>query len=167
MLATTAPLALVAPRGRAVRVDGEVVGRGPVWMRKPAGRHLIESARPDGGFGPGRWIVVDGEPSAPVILAEPATAPSAGARRARKAELDRRLDRRRLAGCVRALEKQGMIGGTHVELEIGVGATGAIEFLNLAGTDLPDRVAACVRDVVAGTRFAAGARATWRQRITF
>src|SRR5204863_6887108 len=55
MLATTAPLALIAPRGHAVRVDGEVVGAGPVWMRKPAGRHLIEAERARGGFGPGRW----------------------------------------------------------------------------------------------------------------
>lgn len=172
-LATTAPLSLVAPRDRAVRVDGEIVGKGPVWMRKPAGRHLIEAARADGAFGRGRWIVVDGQPVPPVVLAEaaPATATDAAAvgaaRAARKAELERAIDRGRVAGCVRALEKQGMTAGTHVELEIGVGPTGAIRFLNIAGTDLPDRVARCVRDAVGDARLAAGPAATWRHRIGF
>lgn len=171
MLATTAPIALIAPRGRAVRIDGEVVGAGPLWMRKPAGRHLIEAERATGDFGPGRWIVLDGQPRVPVNLAEdPAASGSAsatGARKARKAELARRLDRGRLSGCVRALAKQDMAAGTFVELEIGVGPSGAIEFLNIAGTDLPDRVARCVRDVVADARLAAGPRATWRDRISF
>ncbi len=169
MLATTAPLALVAPRGRAVRIDGEVIGAGAIWKRMPAGRHLIEAERATGTFGPGRWIAVDGQPIAPVILADdgggsPATT---AARTARKSELVRRLDQHRLQGCVRALQKQGTLAGTHVELEIGVDTGGAIEFLNIADTDLPDRVAGCVRDVVADARLGAGARATWRHRISF
>lgn len=169
VLATTAPLALEAPRGRAVRVDGEVVGAGPVWMRVPAGRHLVEAERADGELGPGRWIVVDGRPTPPVSLGDvppPQTSPAA-ARRARESELGRRIDRGRLQGCVRALAKQGMAAGTHVDLEIGVDARGAIEFLNLAGTDLPDRVAGCVRDVIADARLGAGPRATWRHRVGF
>jgi hypothetical protein len=32
-------------------------------------------------------------------------------------------------------------------------------------TDLPLATAGCVRDILAGVRFPAGAAATWRQRI--
>ena len=173
MLRTTAPLALVAPRGRAVRVDGEIVGAGPVWLRKPAGRHLIEAERGKGGFGPGRWVVLDGQPSSPVILAEaPAgdgvtAARAAAGLQARKAELARHLDHGRLAACVRKLAKQGAAAGTHVDLELGVAASGAREYLNLGDTDLPLGVASCVRDVVGDVRFGAGARASWTHRITF
>ena len=173
MLATTAPLALIAPRGRSVRVDGEVVGTGPVWMRKPAGRHLVEAERAQGGFGPGRWVVLDGQPIGPVILADagPRAPAMNAARLARKTELARRLDHGGLQGrlqrCVSAQAKQSMAAGTHVELEVCVDGAGAITCLNIADTDLPGRVAGCVRDVVADAHFGAGARATWLHRISF
>ncbi|HVV83786.1 MAG TPA: FecR domain-containing protein, partial [Kofleriaceae bacterium] len=177
MLATTAPLSLVAPRGRSVKVDGEIVGSGPIWMRKPAGRHLIEAERARGGFGPGRWVVVDERPSAPVILAEAtpagraaAAAPLASASaavRARKAELERNLDHVRLASCVRTLAKQVALAGTHVDLQLEVDGGGAISFLNIVHSDLPDRPTECVRDAVNAAHFAAGARASWRERISF
>lgn len=179
VLRTTGPLAVVAPRASAVRVDGVVVGAGPVWMRVPAGRHLVEAERAPGRFAPGRWIEVGTAPAGPLVLAADPPAPARGAaatkpdqtpaaaRRARKAELTRALDQGRVRTCVRALAKQGIAEGTHVELEIGVDAGGALRFLNIAGTDLPARVADCVRDAVAATRLGAGPAATWRQRISF
>jgi hypothetical protein len=170
-LRTTAPLAVIAPRLRAVRVDGVVVGSGPVWMRVAPGRHLVEAERARGHFGPSRWVEVEGTTSRPLVLAAadarpPRDGTSAG-RKARRAELTRALDQGRLRTCVRALEKQGIVAGTHVELEIGVDENGAIRFLNIGSTDLPSRAVACVRDTVAASRLHAGAAASWRQRITF
>jgi hypothetical protein len=82
------------------------------------------------------------------------------------AQLEEALDRGRAAACLRALTKQG-IADTYLELEVGIDASGAVSFLNIAGTDLPRSMASCVRDVVAAVRFPAGAAATWRHRITF
>ncbi len=181
VLATTAPLAVRVAPEQGVRVDGEVIGAGPLWMRLPAGRHLIEAELGGGDFGPGRWIELDGRQTAPIDLGDgpvatlegvpsaPARplASSAAARTARKNQLITLLDRGRLNGCVRALAKQGMAAGTSLELEIGVDAGGAIEFLNIVDTDLPDRVAGCVRDVVGLVRLPDGPRATWRHRVSF
>lgn len=171
-LRTTAPLAILAPRARAVKVDGVVIGRGPVWMRVSPGRHLVEAELAPGRFSPARWVEVDGTTTRPVTLtaAEPDEPPPVGgpeARRARRAELARALDQGRLRTCVRALDKQGIAAGTHVELEIGVDAAGAIRFLNIADTSLPARAAACVRDAVAAARLGAGVAASWRHRVTF
>lgn len=77
------------------------------------------------------------------------------------------LDQGRLRTCMRALEKQGLSAGTHVDLEVGVDGNGAIRFLNIADTDLPARTAGCVRDAVAASRLGHGAAATWRHRISF
>ncbi len=171
VLRTTAPLAVVAPRARAVRVDGVVIGTGPVWMRVAPGRHLVDAERAPGRFSPARWVEVDGAASRPLVLADATpggspTGPAAG-RRARKTELEQALDQSRLRSCVRALEKQGIAAGTHVELEVGVDGAGAIRFLNITNTDLPARAAGCVRDAVAASRLGAGAAASWRHRIRF
>jgi hypothetical protein len=170
VLRTTVPLAVVAPRSRAVRVDGVVVGSGPVWMRVAPGRHLVEAEQAPGRFSPARWVEVGAGPSRPLVLAAAAPPPTAehrAGRAARRAELARVLDQGRLRTCVRALEKQGIAAGTHVDLELGVDGNGAIRFLNIAGTDLPARTAGCVRDAVAAARLGAGAAATWRHRISF
>lgn len=171
VLRTTAPLAVVAPRMRAVRVDGVVVGKGPVWMRVAPGRHLVEAEQAPGRFSPARWVEVGAGPSKPLLLAEapppPAVDGTRAGRAARRAELARVLDQGRLRTCVRALEKQGIAAGTHVDLELGVDANGAIRFLNIADTDLPARTAGCVRDAVAAARLGTGAAATWRHRISF
>jgi hypothetical protein len=68
---------------------------------------------------------------------------------------------------VRGLAKQGLAAGTFVVLELGVDETGAVSFLNVGSTDLPERLAACVRDVVADVRFPPGPAATWRHKIGF
>jgi hypothetical protein len=109
-------------------------------------------------------------PSKPLVLAQAKKDPTAGSaagRRARKNELERALDRGRLRTCVRDIAKQGLLDGTHVELEIGVDANGAIRFLNIAGTDLPSRASSCIRDTVASAHLGSGAAASWRHRINF
>lgn len=173
---TTAGLALVVPPGQPVAVDGVIIGAGSVWRRVAPGRHLIESTDGTGRARPGQWIEVDASSvDKPIVLAaapttaEPALAASgtAAARRARLLELSRAIDQTQLRGCVRSLAKQGLADGTHVELEIGVQASGTIRYLNIVDTDLPDRVVACVRDVVGATTLGRGAQVSWRHQISF
>ena len=170
VLRTTRPLAVVAPRSRAVRVDNRIVGSGPIWMLVAPGSHEVAAETAPGRFAPGRWVEVGDAPAKPLVLAESARpAPavtSAAARNARKQELERRLDRGRLRTCVRDIEKQGLLEGTYVELEIGVDAGGAISFLNVGETNLGSR-ASCIRDAVASARLGPGAAASWRHRIAF
>ncbi len=169
---TTAALPLVVPhRPRRDRSTACRPGVGALWRRLPPGRHLVE-ARGRDGRAASQWVELDGATAdRPVALAqaEPALAAigTATARRQRLVELSRALDQEQLRGCVRSLAKQGLADGTHVELEVGVQASGAIRYLNIVDTDLPDRVAACVRDVVGQTRLGAGAQVSWRHRVTF
>ena len=169
---TTATLPLVVPAGRAVSIDGVATGAGPLWRRLPPGRHLVETRDGAGRVTAGQWVELDGTaPERPVVVAsaEPAltTTGTASARKQRLVELSRALDSQQLRSCVRSLAKQGLADGTHVELEVGVQASGTIRFLNIVDTDLPERVAACVRDVVSQTRLGAGAQVSWRHTITF
>jgi hypothetical protein len=176
---TSTPLSIAAPRGRAIRVDGVTVGDGPLVVRVASGRHLVEAATADGRrFAAGEWIEAgpgrdDGRidarvdvSSALAAIASPAVNPAA-ARAARQADLEHGLDTGRASACLRPLAKQGVAAGTHVELEISVDASGAIGMLNLGDTDLPARVASCVRDVVATVRFPRGPAATFTHRIDF
>jgi hypothetical protein len=178
---TSAPLAIVAPPSRAVRVDGVVVGDGPLTLRVMSGRHLVEAQSSGGRFAAGEWVEAgpgrdDGRIDARIEVhaaapsASGATAgPIAGtveARAARDAELVTRLDQPRVSTCLRALAKQG-IGDTHLTLELGVDAGGAITFLNVVDTDLPDTMSSCVRDAVAAVRFARGPAATFKHRLDF
>lgn len=155
LLATTAPVAIAAPSSRPVRIDGVVVGHGAVAVRVMSGRHMVND----------RWVATrdDGVPTEVSIASEK---PSAG-RSVRRAQLEKSVNHARLSACMRALSKQGLAAGTSIALEIGVDATGAVSYLNVADTDLPASVASCVRDVVAQVRFPAGPAATWRHKLSF
>jgi hypothetical protein len=175
LLRTTAPVAVSAAAGRAVRIDGEPVGRGALTVRVMSGRHLVEAERAPGRWTDGAWITTrdDGTP-VEVAIDVPATASDRADRtdrsaaiEARRGELDRLVDRTRVRSCLRSLDKQGLAAGTHVVLHIGVDRTGAVSFLNVGATDLPASAAGCVRDVVSEVSFAAGANASWRHRFSF
>jgi ferric-dicitrate binding protein FerR (iron transport regulator) len=168
LLRTTGPLAIGAPAKRAVRIDGVTVGRGDLTVRVMSGRHLVEAETAPGRFGAGHWVATrdDGAP-AEVALSAAAPASSRGAVKTRRAQLEAKVDHARAASCVRGLAKQGLAAGTFVVLELGVDETGAVSFLNVGSTDLPERLAACVRDVVADVRFPPGPAATWRHKIGF
>lgn len=170
LLRTTGPLSIAAPASRAVRIDGVGVGRGDMTVRVMSGRHLVEAERAPGRFAPGQWVATrdDGTPAQVTLTAPEATTSSAtGAVKTRRGQLDGKLDRARAASCVRSLAKQGLAEGTFVVLELGVDETGAVSFLNVGSTDLPDRMASCVRDIVALVRFPAGPEAVWKHRISF
>lgn len=170
VLRTTRPFAVIAPRSRAVQVDNKIIGSGPVWLRVAPGSHHVAVETAPGQFSKGQWEEIGDAPRAPLVLAERKKDPTAGGaagRTARKNELTRLVDRGRVRTCVREIEKQGLLEGTHIELEIGVDGNGAIRFLNIADTDLPSRASACIRDTVAAAQLGSGAAATWRHRISF
>jgi hypothetical protein len=170
VLRTTRPFAVVAPRSRAVRVDGEIVGSGAIWMRVAPGRHMVEAETAPDRFAKGEWFTVGDAPAKPIVLAQARKDPAAGTasgRSARKNELERAIDRGRVRACVRKIESQGLLADTFVELEIGVDGNGAIRFLNIAETDLPSGAASCIRDTISASRLGSGAAATWRHRISF
>ena len=170
LLRTTGPLSIGAPAKRAVRIDGVEVGRGDLSVRVMSGRHLVEAERAPGRYAPGQWVATrdDGAPAEIALAPSPEkTTTATGGVKTRRAQLDARLDMARAASCVRSLAKQGLAEGTHVVLELGVDETGAVSFLNVGSTDLPDRMATCVRDLVAHVRFPAGPAATWKHRIGF
>lgn len=168
LLRTTAPLSIAAAPGRSVKVDGVVIGGGEVTLRVMSGRHLVEVERAPGRFAAGQWVATrdDGRPVR-VAAEAPAAASSASGVATRRRQLAAAVDHGAMRACLRGLAKQGLAAGTHVELSLGVDATGAVSYLNLGDTDLPTSLASCVRDVVARVRFAPGAAARWRHRFSF
>ncbi len=169
LLRTSGPLAIAAPAGRAVRVDGVVMGAGAVTMRVMSGRHLVEVERAPGRYGAARWVATrdDGRPTRVAAAVPEPRERGSSASSARRGQLEDQVDHRAMRGCLRGLAKQGLAAGTHVEVKIGVDETGAVTYLNLGDTDLPASTASCVRDVVARVRFAAGDAASWRHRFSF
>ncbi len=157
---TTGPLEVHAAPGRPIRVDGVVIGSGPLIVRVMPGRHLVESDKT-----PGQWIEAGGKVDVPD--APPAQPSKKAGVATRRKQLETAVDDRRLANCVRDLARQGLSEGTYVVLSIGVDATGAISYLNVGDTDLPSANASCVRDLVAEVAFPAGPPATWKHRVSF
>jgi hypothetical protein len=164
----------VAP-GRAVRVDGVDVGKGPLSLRVTSGRYLVQAERAPGRWSDAEWLEVGAADSAHLEVvaaraegggARPDAPTTPAARDERHGQLERLLDRGRVVTCLRALTKQG-ITDTFVELDLGIDGDGAVSFLNIADTDLPRSTAACVRDAVSAIQFPAGPAATWRHRLTF
>lgn len=170
MRLTTGPVEVRAGRGRAIRVDGMPVGFGALTVRVMSGRHLVEAERAPGTYGAGEWVTTDDTTGAKVAIADAPAKPATSKRAAvetRRRQLQAAVDARRIANCVRDLARQGLADGTHVELEIRVDETGAVNYLNVGDTDLPSANATCVRDVVASVAFPAGPAARWQHRVSF
>ena len=133
-----------------------------------SGRHHVET-----GEGRGSWVRL--EPGArEVAELAPAPAPATSRQLAREAEQTRRgqLDRalghgRRVRPCLRQLEKQGLLQGSFVVLDLGVNRDGSLGYLNVAQTNLPSQAAACARTVVDAARLPGGPAAELRYRIAF
>jgi len=166
--ATSATLRLAATGDQPIEVDGEVVGQGSFRARVMSGRHHVET-----GEGRGSWIRL--EPGADEVaeLAPAAPPPSTRqlahkAERTRRGQLDRALGHgRRVRPCLRQLEKQGLLDGSFVVLDLGVNRDGSLGYLNVAQTNLPAQAAACVRTVVDAARLPDGPSAELRYRIAF
>jgi ferric-dicitrate binding protein FerR (iron transport regulator) len=178
--ATTVELALEAdaasihgrPTGVAVRVDGVELGEAPMRVRVAPGRHLVEAADGTGRFHRVEWVTVEaGHPaSVRVELALPGfgAPPPASAAADRRHQLLAGIDHARLGRCVRSIVRSGVAasGDLAVQIEIGVDAAGAVNFLNITDPgDLDAATTACVHDVLADVHFPAGGAASWHERV--
>lgn len=161
LIAGSSPLEIATAGRRDVRVDGVELGQAPMRVRVLPGRHTVEVADGAGRYRRAGWVDVGGKPARLEIAADPPPSRGIGERRR---QLATGMDRPRLAHCTRAIAKSGLTG-TYVQIEISVDANGAVNFLNVIDTDLPNATASCVRDALADIRFGKGAAATWRERI--
>jgi hypothetical protein len=158
-----APLEIASATRRDVRVDGVELGAAPLRVRVMPGRHTVEIADRAGRYRRAGWADVTA--SKPARLDVPPEAPAAptGGVAQRKKQLDSGIDRAKLRACTRRLAKEG-ITGAYVDVEIGVDAAGAVNFMNL-DSDLAGTTNDCVKAVLQGVQFGAGPAATWRERI--
>ncbi len=168
--ATTVELALEADAPRPVRVDGVERGDAPMRVRVAPGRHLVEAADGTGRFHRIEWVTVEaGHPVSVRVELAPSPPPPASAAADRRRQLLAGVDHARLAHCVHSIVKNGIVsasGDLFVQIEIGVDAAGAVNFLNVTDPgDLDVATAACVHDVLADVHFPAGSAASWHERV--
>ena len=169
-LASSAPLEIDTAGRRSVRVDGLELGTAPMRVRVMPGRHTVEAADGAGRYRRAGWIDV-AAPEAGARIArldvrvDPSPSPSFGGIAARQRFLRASIDRKQINQCLRKIAKAGLMSGTYVAIEIGVDAQGAVGFLNVLDSDLPNSTSRCIRGVLADVRFTPGAAATWRERI--
>jgi hypothetical protein len=159
----SAPLEIATSGRRDVRVDGVELGPAPLRVRVMPGRHTVETADGAGRYRRDGWVDVAAAPGG-TRFEIPAEPPRTGGIVERQRQLRARIDRPRLARCMRSIAKAGLTG-TYVQIELAVDAQGAVRFLNVIDTDLPSATASCVREVLAEVRFGRGAEATWRERV--
>jgi hypothetical protein len=169
LLASSAPLEVMAAGTREVRVDGIELGRAPLRVRVMPGRHTVEATDSAGRYRRAGWVDVaaptaGAKPARLEVAAEPAPGAAGAGTAERRRQLRAGIDRAGLARCTRSIAKAGLTG-TYVQIELSVDATGAVGFLNVIDTDLPSATASCVREVLADVRFKAGAAATWREKL--
>jgi hypothetical protein len=157
---TSAPLEIAGDR-RDVRVDGVELGTAPLRVRVMPGRHTVEAADRAGRFRRVGWVDVK---TGLARVDVPAEAPPVGGAAARKRELHVGMNRAALAACTRDLASAG-VGRTYVEIEIGVDAGGAINFLNIVETEIDSTHQRCVKEALDAVRFGPGPAASWRERI--
>jgi hypothetical protein len=160
---SAAPLEIASVNRRDVRVDGVELGAAPLRVRVMPGRHTVEVADRGGRYRRAGWAdVTASKPARLDVMPEAPVAPTGGVAQ-RKKQLDSGIDRAKLRACTRRLAKEG-ITGAYVDVEIGVDAAGAVNFMNL-DSDLAGTTNDCVKAVLQGVQFGAGAAASWRERI--
>lgn len=163
--ATSATLQVRSDGAGPVAVDGIEVASGSFRMRVMSGRHRVES--PDEPTG-GAWIETSpGAVGEAALEAPPAPRPDGIP--ARRAQLHKALaGSSAVRGCLSPLDKQGLVEGSYLVLDLGVEADGTLSHLNVGDTNMPRSVAACIRDVADDVTFAGGvAAADFDHRLEF
>jgi hypothetical protein len=147
-----AVLSIAAPAGAPVRVDGVEVGAGSFVLRAPPGRHLVESGTAS------RWVEVDGGAET-VTLVDPA-------RSERPSQVDAQLRAHR--GDVRLCAERGAGAEGSLEVEIGIGADGSVNFVAPVRASTAPEVDACLANLLRDRfTFPRGAAATVRKVISY
>jgi ferric-dicitrate binding protein FerR (iron transport regulator) len=157
LFATSAVLELDGGGG-PVEVDGVERGQGAFLLRVMSGRHRVESGRR------GEWV--EAAAGRRIEVTPPAAEPARGAA-VRRAQIADRLDRGRARQCLRPLEKQGLVEGSYLVLDVGVTASGSISHLNIVKSNLPAEAARCLRDRIDEIALPAGPAATVSYRLAF
>jgi hypothetical protein len=166
---TSTALEVSAAPGVPVVIDGLAVGDGSFQLRVMSGRHQLAA-----GDAEPSWIDAPAGPRpAPLTIdlqarAREAAADDAAARRLRRGQLAARLDHSRAARqCLRSLEKQGLVEGSHATFEVAIDGAGAKLHVNVVASNLPPHIERCLRDVVDDAALPAGPAATVRYRMSF
>lgn len=135
--ASTGGLEITAPRG-VLRLDGHLAGMAPIALRVDPGRHLVEV----GGIS--RWLEVDAGATASAALV------GAPPKSERPTQLDAALGKVNgaLESCARAPRKVDPTFAGELEVEIGIRADGALDYVTPV-RGIGDRdVEACVLDAL-------------------
>jgi hypothetical protein len=165
-LATSAPLEIATAGRRDVRLDGVELGAAPLRVRVMPGRHTVEAADSHGRYRRAGWVDVAAPSSAkPARLDVLPETPPTRRTDERRRQLTSGIDQARITQCLRKIAKSGLLTGAYVEIEIGVDAQGAKNYLNILHSDLPRDASSCVEGVLNDIRFKPGAAAEWKQRI--
>ena len=134
---TTGGLEVTAPRG-LLRLDGHVAGMAPLAIRVDPGRHLVEVG------GTSRWLEVEAGATASAALV------GAPPKSERPTQLDAALAKvgGALEACARAPRKVDPSFAGELEVEVGIRADGALDYVTPV-RGLGDRVVeACVLDAL-------------------
>jgi len=161
---SSAALDIATVGRRSVRLDGVELGQAPLRVRVMPGRHTVEAADRAGRYHRAGWVDVKAGTPARLDVHTDVDAPPTASSAARRRELHAGIaaHRPQLARCTRALAKAG-VTDTYVTIEISVDASGAVGFLNVLDSDLPN--VDCVLEALRDVRFGAGSAATWREKI--
>jgi hypothetical protein len=165
VLATTSVLEVDGGADSPVAVDGVHVGEGSFAIRLMSGRHRLDA--PDSRAG--EWLELrPGARRRERVAADGGARSRRRARRVRRGQLDRALeDSPGVARCVRPLEKRRLLEGAFIDFDIGVNHDGRLGHLNISRSNMPPRVARCLRHVVATLDLPAGPRATVHRTLSF
>ncbi len=158
LYATSGTLRLAAGPDDRVSVDGVERGTGTFLLRVMSGRHHVEK-----NGQAGRWVDL-----AAGTQQEGLDEPKPSAPAVRRTQVAQALQKsERIVGCLRPLEKQGLLDGSFIELDLGINRDGSLGHLNIVESNMPLDVARCVRNRVDTVKFPAGPQATVRYRMEY
>jgi ferric-dicitrate binding protein FerR (iron transport regulator) len=160
--AASAVLHINAPAGTPVSIDDIAVGKGPVVVRVPPGRHLV------GAGGRSRWVETE-----PGVTAE-AEAPSVPVHSTRISERARQVEgqlakhHQRFEVCANRVRAVDPDYTDELVVEIDIGSDGSLRSV-VAVKGLPDQVTeSCLLDVIRQEfMFPPGSRDTVRKSLRF
>ncbi len=150
-----------------VALDGIALASGDFLVRTGSGRHQIARVNPDGSVADGNWYEV--EAGQRVSTSLPKTVDKSRRTRAiRKRELKKAINARgKVSRCLAPLEKQGLMAGAFVDLEIGVNSDGTQRYLNIVGSNLSPVIQRCLRTAVRAETLAVGGSAEFSLHLAF
>ncbi len=166
-LESSSVLRVESAREQEVALDGIALASGDFLVRTSSGRHQIARVNSDGSVADGNWYKVEAGQQVSTSLPKVADT-SRRARAVRKRELKKAIDARgKVTRCLAPLEKQGLMAGAYVDLEIGVNSDGTQRYLNIMGSNLSPVIQRCLRKAVSAETLAVGGSAEFSLHLAF